>query len=882
MKDIKEAIQNIKSIDYLKQVLESYGVKLSNKDNSTKGLCPFHTEKTPSFHLYSHDNKAYYKCFGCGAGGDIANFIKNQDNISTLEAVKKAYDILGLKLDIQPSKIDKLIDYIETNKSYKLEGFKIEDIHIYMLNEDNPSFLKVKYRSLTDKSKKDLRTYKVVDEGEYFKTTIKEKGGDYTPTIYNYLAVKRAIEKDNNIYIVEGEKDVETLKRYGFVATTIYSKKWFNEYSEQLKNSKIVFIGDTGEAGEQFKNLVYDNLKSIVKTFKVVDLPNIDKLGDNADVTDWLNVEGNTKEKLIEAIKSSKLMPLISFGNYYYNGLDTLCRVVNTDKNGEEVEKEYKVYSGSLIINSINIDIDNNKESLELYSNMYGKLATTYITKGELFSKKTYAETLNNIRGFLVEPKAINEVQNYLVEQYKIKDMNNDFKEIIKTNNIGWIEYNNTQTFVYPRYTESLDKKIFYKEIGKYNKIFKPKGDFKTYKDNVLLPLLNTDIGTISITACIASLLLEILDIHESFILDIFGKNGRGKTILLYALASLFGHPNKYSLEWNSTKTAIITNASELNNFPLMLDDTKKCDNKNIITEIIYSLSGGKDKARANQDGTSKEQKTFKNITISTGETSLLNYIQGESSGAGAFGRVLSIDTDIYNIFESKEKADGVADACKKNYGIFGYEFCKWLYEKSINDNVIDEWLEKYNDFKNENYKKVEHHTSTRKANHIAILQLAYDLLEEFLETKETNIYIKGSLFNDFLLEADELSQEQDVYKNSFEEVVQYCFTNPNRLYSKDKDGNFAPNNLIGWNKDNILYISDKELLKGMLDKFGDFNDILKEWKKREYIKTDTNKLQKTAKTPYFVDGKSKTIKTYAINTLYNQNSEFQEVQGTF
>ena len=155
-----------------------------------------------------------------------------------------------------------------------------------MVDTDKPSFLKIKYRSLSDKTRKVMKTYKVVDEGEYYKTTTKKTGGEYEPTIYNYPAVKKAIEKDNNIYFVEGEKDVQTLKRLGLTATTIYTKKWLNEYREQLKGAKIVFIGDTGQAGEEFKKLVFDNLKDIVKTFRVVDLPNIEKLGNNADVTD--------------------------------------------------------------------------------------------------------------------------------------------------------------------------------------------------------------------------------------------------------------------------------------------------------------------------------------------------------------------------------------------------------------------------------------------------------------------------------------------------------------------------------------------------------------------------------------------------------------------
>jgi len=880
--ELKEAIQNIKSIDYLKTVIEYYGTSLMTKGNTIKANCPIHGEKTPSFYLKDDADGAYYKCFGCGSGGDIVNFIQaiTKERLTTIEATKKAYDVLGLKCDLKPSKIDKLREYIETNKFYKIDNYYIEDIFIYMVDTDIPSFLKIKYRSVSDKTKKDMRTYKIVDEGEYFKTATKSTGGEYEPTIYNYPAVKKAIEKDNNIYFVEGEKDVKTLQRLGLTATTIYSKKWIDAYTNQLNGAKVVFIGDTGKAGEEFEELIYENLKDVVKTFKVVELPNIEALGDNADVTDWLNIEENTKDDLIEAIKLAKLKPLKSWGKYHYNGVSTyLSRIVN------EEEQCMYIYDGMLNIESINIDIDNNKESLCISSKMYNKQVSTEITKGELFSKKSYAETLNNTRGFIIEPKHIGHIQEYLVEQYKIYDKDNKLSEKMTTNRIGWIDNKHTNTFIYPRHDLSIDNKAFYKEDGRYNKIFKFKGDFNTYVEKVLTPLLNKDIGVLTVSSLIGSLLLEVLDIHESFIVDIYGKNGKGKTILLFALASLFGKPRSYVLEWEATKNGIISNATDLNNFPLMLDDTKKCEDKDKIAEIVYSLSGGKEKARANQDGSAKEQKVFKNIAISTGEASLLNYIKGESSGAGVFGRVLSIDTDQYEIFNSKEEADILENSYKNNYGLFGYEFCKWLYEQCKNENTLEEWQDRYTEYKDNNYNKIEHHTSTRKSNHIALLQMGYDILDKFLSSKGINIYLRPTVFDDYLLEADTMSIEQDIYTNAYNEVIEYVYSNPNRVYQSDRDGDFPPNNMLGWVKNDIIYISDTETINNKLNLLGDYKDILKEWKKRNYTITDTNKLQKNSRTPYKIDGKTKTIKTYAINTTIYQDQnkeEFEIIQGSF
>ena len=127
---------------------------------------------------------------------------------------------------------------------------------------------------------------------------------EYTYTIYNYPKIKQAIDKEQYIYIVEGEKDVETLKKIGLSSTTFYSKKWQDIYTKQLHDAKIVFIGDTGEAGEQFKEFVWKNLKDNIKAFKVVNLKGLEQLGDNKDVTDWLQA-GHTKEELMIAIKNA-------------------------------------------------------------------------------------------------------------------------------------------------------------------------------------------------------------------------------------------------------------------------------------------------------------------------------------------------------------------------------------------------------------------------------------------------------------------------------------------------------------------------------------------------------------------------------------------------
>ena len=53
---------------------------------SMKGLCPFHDERTPSFHV--RPQVGLWHCFGCGEGGDVISFVQKIDHISFSEAVE--------------------------------------------------------------------------------------------------------------------------------------------------------------------------------------------------------------------------------------------------------------------------------------------------------------------------------------------------------------------------------------------------------------------------------------------------------------------------------------------------------------------------------------------------------------------------------------------------------------------------------------------------------------------------------------------------------------------------------------------------------------------------------------------------------------------------
>ena len=81
-------VEQVKSsVDIVKTVTE-YGVQLKKMGGTGRysGLCPFHPEKTPSFSV--HATHQFYKCFGCGVGGDVFKFVMELERVSFFEALK--------------------------------------------------------------------------------------------------------------------------------------------------------------------------------------------------------------------------------------------------------------------------------------------------------------------------------------------------------------------------------------------------------------------------------------------------------------------------------------------------------------------------------------------------------------------------------------------------------------------------------------------------------------------------------------------------------------------------------------------------------------------------------------------------------------------------
>lgn len=150
-----EDISAIRSGADIMDIIGRY-LPLVKKGRSFTAVCPFHDDHSPSLSI--SQDKQIYKCFVCGAGGNVFTFVQNYENISFPEAVVKVAELTGYHLDVKLDEIEKKVD------PHKEAGFKVmnEAIHymMYTLNSSTGAIAK-EYLVKRGMTEKILETFQI-------------------------------------------------------------------------------------------------------------------------------------------------------------------------------------------------------------------------------------------------------------------------------------------------------------------------------------------------------------------------------------------------------------------------------------------------------------------------------------------------------------------------------------------------------------------------------------------------------------------------------------------------------------------------------------------------------------------------------------------------
>jgi len=164
----REVIEEIVARNDIESVIGSY-VSLKRAGSNMKGLCPFHSEKTPSFTVYPADNSFY--CFGCGVGGDVVTFIKNIEHLDYPDAV----EFLAKRAGITVVRDD--------DKYYKKQG--IDKARLLQMNVEAARFFRSQLFLDTPKSREALAYF--TEKRGLSIATIKHFGLGFAPDSFDAM-----------------------------------------------------------------------------------------------------------------------------------------------------------------------------------------------------------------------------------------------------------------------------------------------------------------------------------------------------------------------------------------------------------------------------------------------------------------------------------------------------------------------------------------------------------------------------------------------------------------------------------------------------------------------------------------------------------------------
>jgi len=307
----QESIENLKSIIDIVDVIGNY-LQLKKAGSNYKALCPFHSEKTPSFVV--SPAKQIYHCFGCKASGDAIKFVMEIEKLSYKEAIEKLASMYNFTLEYTKDNTFLSLNLLEkVNNFYISELFKNEKalnylktrglfdstIEKFQLGYAPSSALQMQFFRQANLKKEDLVAFGVLNEsGEYPRLieritfpifsqsgkiiafggrTISNHPAKYinftntkifnkSKTFYGLNFAREHILRNKEIIIVEGYMDVIMLHQAGVTNTVAtLGTALTNEHLPILRklDSKVTisYDSDTPGINAAFKaaKLLYQN-----------------------------------------------------------------------------------------------------------------------------------------------------------------------------------------------------------------------------------------------------------------------------------------------------------------------------------------------------------------------------------------------------------------------------------------------------------------------------------------------------------------------------------------------------------------------------------------------------------------------------------------------
>lgn len=544
-----------------------------------RGPCPVHQGKNPSFAVDPQTGQAF--CHSkCGRGWSLVELERELGGGTARDAIARIRELAGMPAPNGPKRIAATYDYTDEDGKLLFQTVRFEPKEFKQRRPDG-------------------------------------KGGWF----WNLKGVRLVLFRlpkllaADRVLVVEGEKDVLTLERLGYTATTapMGAGKWRDEYSAVLEGKHVVILPDNDARGLRHARMVRESVAAAgAASARIVELPG---LPDKGDVTDWF-AAGGTKEDFERAVaaaaEASAEPPVMAeLKDFQFDDRGGVYWL-----NPRFPDQKPIWVCGPLQVLAITRDFENHN---------YGRLVS--FRDAENHERRAVIPHLKLIAD---GNEAVEQLvwQGFSLNRKKLaREALKDFiwrsapgRKVRVVLQIGW----HHGCFVLPDRTIGHNgEDILFQppDVSVEHKI-RQAGTLEVWRDQVARYCVGNSRLAFAVSAAFAAALLSPLQ-HEGTGFHLRGMSSTGKTTALRVAGSVWGGGGEHGYidTWRGTANGLEGKAAFHNHALLCLDEISQADDRD-IGDVIYLLSNGHPKNRMTKQVTMRPAAAFRLLYLSTGERS--------------------------------------------------------------------------------------------------------------------------------------------------------------------------------------------------------------------------------------------------------------------